>query len=500
MLRKGIKEWVQGNENQGKIITFATIVLFLMVMIPLFVIARYAVKSADDYGNFWGAEQVWAQSHSLWQLICYSAATTKKIYMSWQGTYFNEFLQGILGGICGDKFYSFGAYLTLVMFLVGQMYLFYVVLVKMLNADKYSYITVTLSCIMMEVLLIPSPAEAFYWFCGSMMYLFPWALSAILVAVCVRTILLPMDSSKRVIRTEILILFLMVAVAGSNYISLISTLVIWMLLCAWSWLIRNRSRIFLSVNGIIYILLSVANILAPGNQNRLSSAENSGWAGYSVMESIVQSLYEALKYITSNFVLPYIIMGLLLVPVFIKIARNSEFRFRFPMLISILSFGVFAAQFTPNLYTLGFIGAYRILNIYKISMTILVYWTELYWIGYLIRRNEGEEYKKTKNSILLPMWAVGIGMFVFSLTLWGGSTVTTWSAIQSLRSGEAAGYKAEYEARINVLEDESVKEVHFKEYTYKPYLLYRDDLSKNAEDWINKSVAKIYDKDLVVVD
>ena len=132
-------------------------------------------------------------------------------------------------------------------------------------------------------------------------------------------------------------------------------------------------------------------------------------------------------------------------------------------------------------------------------MTILVYWLELYWLGYLVRRGNIKQYAQIKSSIILPFWAIGICMFIYSLTLWGGSTVTTWSAVQSLRSGEAAQYKMEYDARLEILEDESIKEVYFEDYTYKPYLLYREDLSKNPENWVNKSVADIYDKEIVAL-
>ncbi len=496
---KWIKERLDCDENQRKVIAYMTIAFSFIVFIPLFIIARYAVKSADDYGNFRDAEVVWTQTRSLWQLICYSVEKTQHIYKSWQGTYFNEFIQGILGGLCGDRFYCVGAYLTLVMFLGGQFYLFYIILVKMLNADKNSYITVTLSCIMMEALLMPSPVEAFYWFCGSLMYLLPWGISVVLIGVCVQVFLSPKNSKAKWIRTEILTLLLMIAAAGSNYISLISTLVILLLLSGRSWISKNNSKIFLTVNTILYILLSAANILAPGNQMRVLSAEAGGSVGYSAVESIIRSLYEAMNYIVSSFVLPYIIVGILLIPIFVKIAGNTNFKFQYPLLISILSFGVYAAQFTPNLYALGFIGEYRVLNIYRTTMTILVYWLELYWLGYLVRRGNIKQYAQIKSSIILPFWAIGICMFIYSLTLWGGSTVTTWSAVQSLRSGEAAQYKMEYDARLEILEDESIKEVYFEDYTYKPYLLYREDLSKNPENWVNKSVADIYDKEIVAL-
>ena len=64
---KWIKERLDCDENQRKVIAYMTIAFSFIVFIPLFIIARYEVKSADDYGNFRDAEVVWTQTRSLWQ-------------------------------------------------------------------------------------------------------------------------------------------------------------------------------------------------------------------------------------------------------------------------------------------------------------------------------------------------------------------------------------------------------------------------------------------------
>ena len=174
-------------------------------------------------------------------------------------------------------------------------------------------------------------------------------------------------------------------------------------------------------------------------------------------------------------------------------------------MVSAISFGVFAVQFTPTIYALQITGAGRIQNLYRINYYIWLYGNELYWIGWLWRKycersekvDDALQGKINKTSYLLEGWMIGVGALCISIYLWGGSTVTSLSAIDDLRSGTARQYYEEYQERLEILEDDSKKEVYLKPFSVKPYLLFFTDIEDDADDWVNGAMAQYYGKEKV---
>lgn len=487
---------IQKHKTQEKIVLGLTVLLLIAILLPLLAIAHYGVKCADDYGAFNDLEGLWQQTHSLWTLMKEQVPNTVEFWKMWQGTYFYVWFGRILMGICGDRFYFVGAYLAYASFLIGEAYLAYVLLCKILNAEKTSAVIITATVMIMQLLLIPAPAEAFYWFNSSILYMFPYGVSMLMLALCINLVFCGTHTRKKWILLESGILLATVVTGGSNYVSLILILVFFIMLVPVLWIRNNPYKITISLDSLFFLALALLNICAPGNQNRLKYADTQG---YSAVYSVFKSLQEAAEYIFRWSFLPYIICGILLLPFFIQVVRKSRFKFSLPFLVTLASFGMFAAQFTPSLYSLGKTGALRIQNIYRITMVLWLYGNELYWTGYfLCKRNEGQEAEnKDKKSFLLPGWCVGVLLLSYSLIQWGGSTVTVTSALQSIRTGQAERYRQEYEVRMGILEDSSIKEAYLPAYSAPPYLLYIGDISEDTENWINKSVADIYGKEVV---
>lgn len=474
-----------------------TLLLLIVVLLPLLAISHYAVKSADDYSFFYSAENIWKQTHSVWTLIKEQMAYAAHMWKIWQGNYFVVFSTTLMG-ICGDRYYFAGAYLTYAGFILGEYFLVHIFLRKVLKAEKNSSVILACSCILMQLLLMPAPVEGFYWFTSSIMYLFAYGLSMMLLGLYVELIVCENCARGKKIALKAGIIVLEIAVGGSNYVSIMLVLVSLILIIPVLWMRRASCRFHMTANAVVFLAAALCNICAPGNQIRMETSAQSGYQGYSAIKSILMSLKEAAAYIGTWTVLPYVIAGLLMLPFMIQAVKGSGFRFRYPFMVTLISFGVFASQFTPSLYALGFTGAARIQNIYRATMLLWLYGNELYWTGhYLQKTGYAEKNKEEKPSFLLAGWGVGFLITVYSLTIWGGSTITFTSALQSLRTGQARQYRQEYEQRMEILEDDSIREAYLPAYSAPPYLLYREDISENTEDWVNKMVADLYGKDVV---
>lgn len=495
-----MKTW-KTEKTQIKILFFAAIGVLAAVLVPLFWIAHYNFFSADDFIFVKNAEAVWEESHSAIRVFLAQVSYTKSLYTSWQGTYFSSWFYTSMIGVFGKNAYFIGTYLSLGGFVLAETILFFVIFRKILHADIFSSGIVTASCLSLQILMTPVPSEAYFWFCGAVVYTFIHALALLLTAILIA--LYHSDSFRKTVALEIFAVLLTIAVGGSNYVSGLTMLVIYGLGMLWVIYKKHSRRWIYLGNTILYIVAFMINVAAPGNQSR---QDLFGGQQISAVEAVLRSLQEAAAYIATNIFLPCIILSLMLLPLFIKMVKKSKYRYPLPILVSVLSFGVFAAQFTPTIYALGILGAGRILNLYRLNFYVLLFGNELYWTGWFVRRTE-EQFEvaekvreKQQISLLLPGWCLGGVVLCYSLIFYGGATLTSVSALMSLRHGEAQQYYQEYQERLEILEDNTAQEVQLKSFTLKPYVLFFDDIETDKENWKNTAMAKYYGKTVIYLE
>lgn len=483
-------------ENQVKILFAGTILVLLCVVLPLFLIARYNFQSVDDIGFSGPAESIWQETHSVYQVFIGQIPHTIDYWREWQGNFsVGWFTTSMMGIFIKDAYYM-GTYLSLGGFVLSGLLLFMVLLKKVLGADTFRAGIIAISVLCMQILLVPVPAEAYFWFCGAVTYTGAYSAALLLTLFLV---LLYLESGKRRKRFMLMlgIMLLSLFVAGGTYVTLMGMFLVYFFLVVLYWYRKNPNRWLATAGLLLYLAVAGLNVLAPGNQKRLTSA---GAEQMSAIGAILRSLWEAALYIAKNTMLPSVILALLFVPLFLKIVKKKNYQYPLPLLVTLISFGVFAAQFTPNLYTLGITGAGRIQNVYRWTFYIWLYGNELYWIGWLVRKKKVyESNTNTTEGYLLPGWMLGAVLLALALYVWGGDTLSSVSAAYSLHRGEAQSYYAEYQERLAVLEDETVTDAVFKPYTFIPYVLYFGDITDKPEDWVNQAVANYYGKNSVVL-
>ena len=475
--------------------------MLIAVLVPLFWIAHYNFFNADDFIFAKNATEVWEESHSVIKVFLAQMSYTKSIYSSWQGTYFSTWFYSSMIGIFGKNAYYMSTYLSLGSFVLAGAILYLYIFLKIMRTDIFSAGIVTACCLSLQILLTPVPCEAFFWFCGAMVYTFVYALALLLITILIA--LYYTDKLWKVIVLEIQAVFLTIAVGGSNYVTGLTMLTIYGLGTLWVIYKKHSRRWIYLGNTFLYLVAFLMNVLAPGNQIR---QDYSGVESMSAIGAILRSFKEAAAFIVTYTWLPCVILGVMFIPLFIKMVKKSKYRYPLPVLVSILSFGVFAAQFTPTLYALGILGAGRVLNLYRQNFYVLLFGNELYWIGWFVRvwgeRHETVEKVREKEpfNLLLPGWCFGGALLCYSLMFWGGNTVTSVSAIKALRTGEAQQYYQEWQERLEILEDDTVQEAYLKPFTVKPYLLFFEDIISGKDNWVNVGMADMFGKTAVYLD
>ena len=496
-----MEKW-KTEESQVKIICIGAVVVLIAILVPLFWISSYNFMSADDFVFAKGAEAVWKETHSVVQVMQHQLGVTVEMYHTWQGTYFDIWFCTSMMGLFIENMYYMGTVLSLGGFVLAEFMFFMVVLVKGMGADKFRAATVTISCMVLQILLTPYPVEGYFWFCGAIRYTFVHSLALLLLLLLFQLNQALRKKKVYVVLLESGIVCLSVAVGGSNYVTALTVLVLYTFYVIWLFFKKKPFRVMVLCNGILYLAAFAVNILAPGNLNRQNA---SGVEQISAINSIILSIKEALEYIFINAIPPCVILGIMFIPLFLGIVKQRNYRYPWPLMVSAISFGVFAVQFTPTIYALQITGAGRIQNLYRINYYVWLYGNELYWIGWLWRKycersekvDDALQGKINKTSYLLEGWMIGVGALCISIYLWGGSTVTSLSAIDDLRSGTARQYYEEYQERLEILEDDSKKEVYLKPFSVKPYLLFFTDIEDDADDWVNGAMAQYYGKEKV---
>jgi hypothetical protein len=356
--------------------------------------------------------------------------------------------------------------------------------------------------VLLQVLLTPVPVEGFFWFCGAMLYTFLYALAWLLVALLLLLASKRERSLWKLVLLEIGIALLLFAVGGGNYVVALTILLFLLFYNVWMFVTKHPQRYLSLANMLWYLVAFLVNVAAPGNQVRQAA---SGVTHMSFFGAILKALAEASRYVWNNAIPPCIILGGMLVPIFWGIIKKKNFKYPYPLLVLLLSFGVFAAQFAPTLYALQITGAGRIQNIYRFNYYIWLYANEFYLLGWLHRKWAEKKMfteilpAEGKKSFVLAGWLVGGVFLLITLYFWGGDKITTASAVMDLHYGNAKQYQMEFQERLTVLEDETLSEVELEPFRIKPYLLYFGDLQKDPEDWVNKAMAEYYGKEKITL-
>ena len=354
---------LKNREVQEKLVFLFLLIALIVAIIPLLVIAHYNSMSADDYSFGALPQSVFDNTHSILAVLTSQITESARSWHKWQGTYFSEWLMSSLLGLFGKNHYYMGAYISLGGMVVAEIVSFHLILKKLYDSPFYQNGILIFSVLITQILFMPAPNEGFYWFCGAIVYTFIYSLCILWFGLTV--LLWDQKISKRsVCLIEAAIVLLLIAIGGSNYITGILVLVIVFLQIVMAFVIKHRHRILFSINGVLYLAAFLLNVLAPGNQKRQATSGTTTGA----IKSIVLALMEAANCITQWTILPFIIIGLLLVPFIWRMVSKKSYRYPLPLLVTIISYGVFASLFVPNIYALGGIGAGRNLNIDRKSV------------------------------------------------------------------------------------------------------------------------------------
>lgn len=480
-----------------KAVFWLVLAAVVLMLVPMLLVARYNVPCADDYHFGAPTHAAWQATHSLAAVVKAAGEKVAERYANWQGTYSAMFLMALQPAVFGNGFYALVPFLTLGMLAAGTCFFCLSLFAKLLGASRWQALVLALVWLGIDTQLLPSAVQGFYWYNGAIFYTFFFGVQLFyfgLVARCLAAQHAPRGRSAACVAGLcVLGLFL----SGGNLVTAFGTLLILACVLCLLALCKNRRWRVLVLPFLCLAAGFAINVCAPGNRVRQAAEGGTPlFAPLAVWRAIQEAAVQFWKPRTVLVVLALVFLA----PVLWNAAAAARIRFRWPLFFLVLTLGLYAAQFCPTWYALKQAGPARLLDIIFYSAFFWMAVNLFYFLGWLQRRLWAEngavpQARYSLGFVAAVAAALALGCFVLRDTL----NFSSVQALNAVRTGQAQQYHAEFEARVEILEDTAQPDAVLQPYSVHPRVLYFDDATPDAANWRNEAMADYYGKHSVIV-
>lgn len=487
------------NRSELGSIHILCIVASLLVVVPLLIIGHYNYPIADDWSLSLRTHAVVENGGSLFEVLEQAFQEILSNRIGWEPRYSSVFFAALQPGIWGEHFYRITPWLMIGSLFASEIMLFGFLLKDTAGSNRKWILPIITPTLLIQMLCVPYPVETFYWYTAAVNYTFLFSLSLVLLVIFLKLWKSPMSKWKT---TGMIIAGCVLAciVGGNNYATSLSSVCTF---AALTLVMMFSDRKALMKTLPITVIITVGLILcvvAPGNQARMAYEFEGRTMG--AVSAIVMSLARTGMNIYSWTSLKIIIMIVLVLPFIWKAVKVMEYTFKFPVLFTAFTFGIYASQIVATMYVGGDTGGRRMADILYYAYHIWVMLNTGYWVGWLQRKLNDKKIpllKKTEDWITdhKCRWFVCVGLCIaVTICVAELKTLSTYQACAWLIKGEAKEYAQAWEERLAVLHDDTVKEVFFAPLPGCNSPVFYTDL-EYGDLWINNICEQYYEKDHV---
>lgn len=487
------------------LINLGCLAALLLVVAPLLAVGRYNYPSADDWSYGVGGYRILQSGGNIWDVIVQAFKVTIENHTKWEGRFSNVFLAALQPGIWGEKCYG-----IVVWILLGSVVISEVILCKYFlcsrehqEQNRWYWLPVILPVVILQILYTPAIVESFYWYVGGINYTFMYAMSLILLVLFLMLSRVELSGWKRIL-TIVSSCILAVLIGGNNFATSLACLLSMCVLEAVYLFIDRKKAVRTCFLPLLVGISLLICIFAPANATRINGnfgGETTGSAIGAVAASLVRSFLNIYSWTNVKVILVLVFTF----PFVWKCVKNMNFSFKLPGLFTFLSFGLYASQCTATMYVDGTTGGGRMAAILYYSCLLWVIGNFIYWMGWLARRQNKiqkalEKAGALTGKYILPYCAI-IGIVlcgvIYTCDL---KELSSYKAYRDLRQGWAKQYAAEWDARLEILHDDTVEEVELKPLSVYPETIQYTDLQpEDGYLWVNRDCAKYYGKKSIMV-
>ena len=474
-------------------IEIITVIMFILSLIPILGVSFFSHPIYDDFSySKYVHDAILGTEPSFFHMIAAACREVKESYFTWQGTFSAIFLFAFQPGVYRIPCYWLTAFIIIGSLVFSSVYLWTVLTKTVFRTTKKIGIIIALILLEMQIQFVPDIKEAFFWYNGSVYYTFFFSVFLLEIALLLK--LWNRDGFQGIVICTVSLLAFVIG--GGNYsTALINTIILFTCLIL-SLLCKHGIFPFL-LPLILHTTAFVISITAPGNSVRAA-----GIHGLPALTAILKSLNYAWFSLRHWTRLPQIGCFLLLILLFYYVIKDSSFTFRYPLIVILFLFGIFAAQVTPPLYAMSSEGGYRQIDMYYYSYYWMMALSILYVEGWFIQKWQGSRILRFliqpftgKTIVVLSFLMITVGACLYGL-----KNITISQTFLDLKSGRAMRYDQEYKRIISEIEasDGIVYTTDINEW---PSSFHRLGLAKEDDIayWINTAMASYYGVDKIIL-
>ena len=501
-----------------KLLSIVATLIYIVTTVPLLVVGLYNWPSADDMSLALQTYRAFRDTGNIFTTFFTAFKVGFNEYMTWMGYFFSNVMFCYSPSIFGERWYGLVAFEMLGILTFGVYYFFNALFVKAFKADKHLTNIAAMLTLTVIVQCMPqglSRVEAFYWYSGAINYMFMFGMALFWIGLMIRTVC---EEGKSRSMKLFWACFWGFWLGGANYMTALqcaicSGLIIVIVVLHRCGIVKldsdgvNIRLIWLPA--CINLLGFMASCFAPGNATREALVE-----GFGAIKSILIAILYAYNMLINQYTRWEVILAAtLMIVVSWKMSGSIRHRFEHPFVFTVFAFGLSASNMVPPLYALSSMEAGRLKSI-VFAEYILMMMLVVFYVTAWARQSLGKRFADSSVSVeklpsddtfspfLSQMILVGIAFFIFGSALCvydDHQYYSATAAISDVTSGDAATYLRENEERLVVLKDPTVKDAVLLPYSKRPSMLAFDDITEDGDYWINRIMARYYDKDSVAL-
>ena len=491
-----LKKWWE--KNSIWLINVAYILALAVVVTPLLILGKYNYPSADDWSFGAVPYRIVQQGGSFFDVMAGVLEVVKDNYVNWEGRYTIPFFGALQPGIWGEQYYSITVWLMLGMLIFSELVFAFALLRDRGGNNKKLIVPIVVPALLIQILCVKYPEESFYWYNGSMTYTFMFGFSLLFMAVFLKLAACDKGGIKVWI-LRVLAVIMAVGIGGANFATSLSTILLVALILGYYWVTDRKKVARVWYIWVVMVAGLLVAVTSPAINRRLD-ANFDGQTG-SAVDAVIMSFVRTAQNVYSWTGGKMVILLVLIAPFLWKAVKQMDCKFRFPGIFTVLTFGVYASQVTATPYLDGSTGGCRMGAILYYAYFVWLIANVGYWLGWLSRR---ERLSMVDTAFLWvgKYGAVYCAIVGAILVCFIGATelksTTFYKAYRSLKQGWAQAYAAAWEERLELLHDDSVREVRVKLLDQYPEMIVYTDIQEEFL-WVNDACATYYGKDCVEV-
>ena len=474
---------------------FLWIIIFLILLsiIPMITLSFYDHPSADDYSYARFTGEAWRTTRNLFSVLAAAIETAIHGWYSWQGPFTSAFFMALQPALFGEQYYRITGILFIGILIFCNLIFFDYILCKRLKCDRLPAIALGMMASFLMLQYVPLASEVIYWFCGAVHYTFFFSLTEILICVLL-DLCKPQSKFSTVVHviTASVFGFLL---SGGNQMAAFGGLLLTFGLCIACAILKKKNYLIQTAIVLFFQFCGfLLSALSPGTENRSDAIA----ADLGIVGSISSSIQYGFECINKWFGFELLICLVILLPCIYdmgkKVCVNTNFKFRYPLLVFILSVGFLCALFCPTFYALGSAGPKRLISGIYFVFILLVFLNFFYFCGWIQQKIIFEK----KDGISLQ-WLLFSLLLIFGGVLGGYKNTVGHTAYLSVSSGEAGLYSQQADARYNELLQCKGQDVVVERYDVYPVLLFVEEVTGDPDYYINQMVRSYFDLESIVL-